>query len=293
LLTFFLLAFAFSWAFWVPLALARKGRIQAPFSPAQMQVLGAYGPAIAALIVTAMIGGMNGLRDFIGRLLAWRVRLLWYWLALFLPTAISLLNTALHMMFGGDAPNFAEPPVSRITVPPFLAAFSPWGMVVPFFVHHLFFGSAAAEELGWRGFVLEKLQQRRSAFKASILVGCLWVVWALPFSWTPSTPGAMVVRAILLLLGSIPASILATWIYNRTQGSLLLVILFNNSVKITDLFITPPAASPVCAVISLWIVAVAVLRFGGLAKPLRPPLPEEQGQDTTKSEPKLTTSIPS
>jgi membrane protease YdiL (CAAX protease family) len=259
-----------------------------------MQVLGAYGPAIAAVIVTLIMSGLNGLQDLLNRLLAWRVGIVWYLVALFLPAIISLLNTALHTMFGGDAPNFAEPPISRIVVPSPLAGLSPAGLVVPLFIYHLIFGPAIGEELGWRGFVLEKFQQRQSPLRASVWVGFCWTIWALPFSWSPSTPGIMTLRVILLLLGAIPASILSTWIYNSTQGSLLLVVLFNNAVKLTDLFVTPAASNPVFTIASFWIVALLVLRRAGSALGSRsvPPGPEQsQGRATENS--KWSMSAPS
>jgi len=260
---FFLLTMLFSWGFWVPLVLAAQGRIAAPLSPSHMQMLGAYGPAIAAMIVTSIIGGINGLRNLFGRLLLWRVGVVWYVVALLLPAVISLLNTMLHTMFGGDAPNFAEPPVSRVPLPSALAGFSPAGLVVPLFIYHLIFGPAIGEELGWRGFALERFQQHQSALRASLVVGLCWVIWTLPLSWTPSTPGPTLLRILLLLLAVIPASILSTWIYNRTQGSLLLVVLFNNAVKVTDLFVTPAASNPIFTIASFWIVAFLVLRFTG------------------------------
>ena len=261
LLMFVILTLLFSWGFWIPLNLAAQGQIQAPFSASHMQVLGAYGPIIAAAIVTFVVSGLNGLQDLFGRLLVWRVGVVWYLVALFLPAIISLLNTALHMMFGGDAPNFAEPPVNQISLPSPWAGLSPAGLVLPLFIYHLIFGSAIGEELGWRGFVLERLQQRQSPLRASLWVGLCWSIWALPLSWSPSTPGVMLLRVILLVLGVIPASILSTWIYNSTQGSLLLVVLFNNAVKLTDLFVTPAASNPVVTITSFWIVALLVLCF--------------------------------
>lgn len=293
LLAFFVLTVLLSWGFWLPLMMAAQGQIQAPFSPRQMQVLGACGPAIAAMIVTVMTGGLDALRDLLSRLLAWRVGIRWYLAALFLPGLISLLNTTLYTMFGGDAPNFADPPVSRVPLPSFLTTLSPLGLILPLFAYYLILGTAVGEELAWRGFVLERFQQRQSSLKASLWVGFLWVIWTLPLYWAPSEPGVMLVRLVLLLLGVIPASILSTWIYNGTQGSLLLAVLFNNAAKVTDLFITPPGAGPIFTIASLWIVALVVLRLAGTKLASRPAAATQQRPNATIADSKATSSLSS
>src|SRR5512137_2031128 len=114
LLAFFILMFAISWAIWLPLALAPDFFLRLLKRPgwlAFVVVLGGFGPCFAALAVTGATEGIEGLRKLFGRLLIWRVGWMWYLVALLLPAAISLLSTALHMMFGGDAPDFSDPPI--------------------------------------------------------------------------------------------------------------------------------------------------------------------------------------
>jgi len=41
---------------------------------------------------------------------------------------------------------------------------------------------SAAEEIGWRGFLLPNLQKKHTAFVSSIIVGILWGVWHLNFT---------------------------------------------------------------------------------------------------------------
>src|SRR5436309_2938796 len=102
-LVFVLLTLLLSWTWLVPLALASHGRIAFPVAPARAVVYAAYGPVLAALIVTFRIGGVGGLRNLLGRFGRWDVGAHWYLIAVLLP----LLPLALHLIFGGGAPRFA------------------------------------------------------------------------------------------------------------------------------------------------------------------------------------------
>src|SRR5262245_18065071 len=76
LLLFFVLAFAFIWANWVPRALASRGWSDVTVSDA-LVVLAGYGPALAAVFVTALTRGRTGLQDLGRRLVLWRVSVWW------------------------------------------------------------------------------------------------------------------------------------------------------------------------------------------------------------------------
>src|SRR5689334_3787580 len=106
-LSFFLLAFAFTWAHWVPLALASHG-VSVLRAPEFIGIVAGYGPALAALIVTATVYGRPGLRALAGRLFHWRVGLQWYAWALLAPPFIAVAGLALHLLLGGAAPPIAQ-----------------------------------------------------------------------------------------------------------------------------------------------------------------------------------------
>ncbi len=81
------------------------------------------------------------------------------------------------------------------------------------------------EEPGWRGFALPRLQEQFGPISGTLILGVLWAGWHLP----GYLGGWMTVGVVPLLLSGMAFSILATWVYNNTQGSILLMILLHSS----------------------------------------------------------------
>ncbi len=79
--------------------------------------------------------------------------------------------------------------------------------------------------MGWRGYVLPRLQAKYSALTASLILGVIWGLWHLPkfvTHWDTIT-------FLWFMVDALVKSILLTWMYNGTRGSLLLVTLFHAS----------------------------------------------------------------
>jgi membrane protease YdiL (CAAX protease family) len=249
LVAFVALTFLIAWVPW----LAGKSK--------QASIIGAFAPGIAAVVIAMSLGGIQALQRLFERLTIWRVHGICYLAALLLPATVSLLGTAVHMMFGGDAPGFASPPVTTVRMPDYLQGWSPVGLIVPLIIQHIFYGTAIAEELGWRGLALPRLQLRCNSFAASLILGCLWALWILPFYWRQGWIAGN--ERAFLLLAVIPGAVLSTWIYNISGGSLLLCVIFNIALKVTDLVLAAPAAHPLVAVCAYWMVAGMILSFTG------------------------------
>ena len=96
--------------------------------------------------------------------------------------------------------------------------------VLPLIAFLLFFGPIP-EELGWRGYALDRLQARWSAGVASLILGLVWASWHLPLFWIAGTYhqqlGVGSVRFWLYLASFLPQSVLITWVYNHTERSIL------------------------------------------------------------------------
>jgi uncharacterized protein len=197
LLVFFFLAYALTWLL-MPLI-----RI----SPL-LGLPGLLMPAAAAILVTVITDGKTALKDLLGRLVIWQVGLRWYILVLGLPLLISLLSNYIGMIITSS---------NQVQLSPI----SPLTGIVFFLV--------VGEELGWRGYALPKLLERQNGLSASLILGIFWAVWHLPTFFLPGLPQSGV-PFLAYLLYVISLSVLFTWIYRHTQGSLLLATLFHGAI---------------------------------------------------------------
>lgn len=84
------------------------------------------------------------------------------------------------------------------------------------------------EELGWRGFALPRLLEQFTAVSASLLIGIVWAVWHLPLLVLEGTSqfGGDFVPYLITLVA---LSIMFTWLYRVTGGSVLLVMILHAS----------------------------------------------------------------
>lgn len=187
--TYILLAYTLSWSFWA-VALLGGGM--------PLLVIGAFGPAVAAWLVTRWTGG--SVREWLRPLLRWRVPLRFYAYALGLPAALfAAMNVVLALL--GEPVELSR---LRDALPAYLATFV--------FVALL---GGGQEEPGWRGFALDRFQARHSPLLATLLLGVVWGLWHLPLYG-------------LGFVGPLMFVFYYTWLYNRT-GSLLLCVLLHGS----------------------------------------------------------------
>jgi membrane protease YdiL (CAAX protease family) len=100
------------------------------------------------------------------------------------------------------------------------------------------------EEIGWRGFALPKLLENRSPLVASLILGALWAVWHFPYVLTKGT-FLSEVPLHWFFINLLAMSVIYTWIFINTNGSLLLPLLFHAAGNTTSNLvpILPPAAS--------------------------------------------------
>jgi membrane protease YdiL (CAAX protease family) len=106
-----------------------------------------------------------------------------------------------------------------------------WYLVIPAFLQILLL-SVVGEEIGWRGFALPCLQARYGPLKASLILGVIWGGWHLPLWWMAGNFHADI-PFVLFMLQSLALTILMTWLYNHTRGSLLMAHLFHTAFNLT------------------------------------------------------------
>jgi len=244
LASFFVLAYAISWLLWLPLVVSGDD------SPTGLGfvllLLGSLVPSAVAILLVAVLHGRAGVRKLLRRLLIWRVGVGW-WVAVVLLSTLALGAVGLSVLFGGDSPDVTA------TIP---------GAVV-LFVIFIFPGSAGGEELGWRGFALPQLQARRSALGASVVLGVAWGVWHLPLYLTGADIRPLSLFAPWVLL-TVAASVIYTWMYNGTRGSLLIVVLFHAASNLfLTVFLVEPfedqLTRPFLILVALTVLAASVV----------------------------------
>jgi membrane protease YdiL (CAAX protease family) len=139
--------------------------------------------------------------------------------------------------------------------------------VAIFFGFSIFPGSALGEEIGWRGYVLPRLQSRMSALSASLLIAPIWGLWHLPL-WLAGDPVRTPTFYVPFFVAVFALSVILTWVYNSTGGSLLMVVLahatFNLPITLTIDDLGTRATVPVLFYWGLMIVAaIGVVIWAG------------------------------
>jgi len=217
LFLYFILAYGVTWSIHIPLALSTRGLISARI-PMVIHYLGAFGPLIAALIVNGLVGGWAGIRALINRWFKWRVGAHYYVFAVFAPVSLFTLAVLVNRVISG-----AWSDLSLLGEADYLPYLSPLGgLLLWFFTYGL------GEETGWRGFALPRLQRKYSAATSTLILALLWAFWHIPAFFYRDTYVEMGPLGFPVFLLSITfATMVFTWLYNSTGGSLLLVILFH------------------------------------------------------------------
>jgi membrane protease YdiL (CAAX protease family) len=213
LVIWILLAFALTW----PIDLANAGLLpfQVPFAVA---IFVGYGFVIASLVMTGITLGMKGVIGLLKRFLIWRVRWQWYLVAVLLIPLLQLTSVFLNAALSQTPIDFGSVYAYKIFGPSVDLVL----LIVPFF---LFDAVANGEEIGWRGYVLPRLQAKHSALASSLILGVVWGLWHLPkylSHWD-------LVSFLFFLVAILARAVLYTWLYNNTKGSVLLTTLFHAS----------------------------------------------------------------
>jgi len=117
------------------------------------------------------------------------------------------------------------------------------------------------EEFGWRGFALPRILERRSPLAAALILGAIWWAWHLP-TFFISTLSQSHLSIPVFLINSLSLSVIMTWLYLRTRGDLLLMILVHVMANYCGA-IGVPFSAEVTAEVACAVVIVAA---GGLGR---------------------------
>jgi CAAX protease family protein len=219
---YFVLAYALMWMFALPLTLSRNQGIGLlPYDlpdgagNALFLLTTFSGPTVAALVVTGLTDGRGAVKQLLARCLQWRVGIGWYLVALGANLLIWLLSYSAIV-----GPRLLSAAVTHASL--LLTTFLPFvalGILIP----------AIAEEPGWRGFALPRLQRRHGPLVASLILGTLHGLWHLPALFTVNFGPLPLANLLPFVLTAAVATVSYTWVYNHTGGSILIAMLFHAS----------------------------------------------------------------
>ena len=169
--------------------------------------LAVYSPAIGAFIIVAYAGGLAGLKRFLRRALLWRSTAAWY---AFLIIGVPLIFIVGSVIRG----NLLTEPFPFMSFHTLLAALALAAIKGPM------------EEFGWRGLSLPLLQRKLVPVWAGLVLGVIWGLWHFPAFLLSGTQQSEWSFAAFFA-GCLAISIVATALFNRSRGSILLSAFFH------------------------------------------------------------------
>jgi CubicO group peptidase (beta-lactamase class C family)/membrane protease YdiL (CAAX protease family) len=184
-----------------------------PFEvPFSIYITLGWGFIFVSLLMTWLTLGKDEAVALFKRFFLWRVGWKWFWAAFLLEPVCIVAGVYLNAALTGIPPDFSAAMAYQI----FGASASPLIFFPVFFLFDLI---TNGEEMGWRGYVLPRLQAKHSALTASLILGVIWAFWHLPKYVTHFN----VVAFGWAVIHFLAFAVILTWLYNNTKGSLLIV----------------------------------------------------------------------
>lgn len=248
--TYLFAAYVFTWSLWSVLLVTMPHDVMQKGPPPiffLFALLGGIGPSLGGIVTTAIIDG--NLRDMFSRFRWSLVGIKWYAAALLICPLLGLMTLAVERALGMPTTTVEE-----------MIGTLPISVLWPVF-------SSFGEELGWRGFLLPKLQTQCSALKSSILVGVAWALWHIPAHFIAMRQyGIQVVLASILvsqIVGLTAHSVVMTWLHTNSSQSLLLAVFYHYSITFSAAFMTPLTSSD-SAMLPHWLISALLTSTAAL-----------------------------
>lgn len=204
-----------------------------------LHYVAAFGPSLAGLIMAGRVEGRAGLRRLLARTVPTRSGLPWY----------------LAVIIGFPAVNLVA---AWLLAPEFLAGLPSWDRLLYLLPLTLVTDTGPlGEEFGWRGFALPRLLRRWHPLAVALILGAIWWAWHLP-TFFILTLSQSQLSIPVFLLNSLALSVIMTWLYQRTRGDLLLMILVHLAANYCGAI-----GVPFNAAVSAEVACAALIVAGG------------------------------
>lgn len=238
-----LVAYLLAWSYWIPLAFGSWTTETGVGWPTQMPGLAA--PAAAAVIVTGVAGGTRALADLWRRSTRFRCGR-WWW-----SVPAILVAGAVGLIVGGGVGEAGD----LTAYPGISSSLGPLATIAFVFVVN-----GVGEELGWRGFLADRLLQSHGLTATGLLVAMVWAPWHLPlFFFHGSFQEFGMAGVIGWATGLTAGSIVLTWLYCGSGASVLLVAAWHTAFNFTSATTATEGAVAASSSIAVMFAAVAIV----------------------------------
>jgi membrane protease YdiL (CAAX protease family) len=201
--------------FWGPLAFFQipassfVRNIMGPTWAIALYIVGGFVPSLAALFLTWKHDGKIGLRSLWQRIIQFNIGLRWYGAAVLVVVLGTLGQLVIIRLMGNPF---------DLTV--FLKQM---GSALPLFIL-----GPLSEEIGWRGYALDRLQTKWNALTSSLILGLVWGFWHLPlFAMIGTSQYELAIPFVGFVVGLMVTAIIFTWLHNNTHSSIWMAIFFH------------------------------------------------------------------
>lgn len=213
---FFVLTLGASYfVFWGPLAVFHIPAISfvtatpGPWWAVALFLVGGFVPSLVGVFLTWKWEGKSGLRQLGQRVIQFKIGWRWYLAAIAIVTVTTLGQIMILQLLG-------------ISFDLTLFLTQLW-MLLPLLIL-----GPLSEELGWRGYALDRLQNKWSPLLSSLILGVLWSLWHLPLFYIPGEFHYELALPFLpFLLTHTSLSLIYTWLHNHTGGAIWTAIFFH------------------------------------------------------------------
>ena len=214
-------------------------------------------PTLAALILAGATQGKSGVYDIIHRLTRWKVTPTIYAVSIFFPALTYTGAIIINQILGGTLPSFMllkNPMMSIIT---FIMFLLPWQ------------SSAFLEEVGFRGYIIEELQNKYGPLKGTLVLGFFFGAWLLPEFYRNGSAQQLLGLNYYpwFILTEIGFSLIMSWLYNKSgKSSLISGVIFHTAMNFWSYALLTnnmPGQPMIAFDLVLWKIASIVVALAG------------------------------
>ena len=246
---FFVLAYVFTWIFWIPAIFLSES-----ISPALM-LIGLMAPAIVSTIFI-MVSGSDALKqDFKNKIIGfYKVKWLNVFWAVIVFAIVIVCSILLSLPFGQSLAQFS-----------FTEGFSFTGVGIAGAFITITIASIIGE-VGWKGYCEDSIGNYMNWFWESMIFGVLWSLWHLPLIFIQGTyqAGLMVnpLYVINFFVSGIPMGFVITWVYLESDRSILACMIFHFFVNFMQekIALTPETKCLETIVITVLTIIIVIAK---------------------------------